>query len=363
MRPSSLPIRKLATRAFGPALAGRGGVALTGCLLGAVAAQAQMQREADWTRHLRLGLQMGVHLQAKFSSEGQFGVSGSQAGSAGVAAQDHSYDDGYVRVDDTGNAGGYTSNWGYQAASQYDSATGQLTFHSASGYTGGNRSSAQDAPYYGADMAYGGILKRWDRARLMWDFGFGYLPADIQDRSSFSTQFIRTVHRYDTGGIAMPGAPYSGGAGGVGPTIKDVATALPGDAVQGSVEATRQLEADLYALRLGPMFQYELSRRWAIQAGAGFLFGIVDGEYRYSERITLADGSATTNSGEVGSTDLKYGAYGELLVLFKTNEPADIYLGVQYQWLGSYELSRSGHSASLDLESGVSIVAGINWPF
>jgi hypothetical protein len=331
--------------------------------LGVAAAHGQMQREEDWTRHLRLGLQMGVHLQAKFSSQGQFGVSGSQAGPAGVAGQNHLYDDGYVRVDDTGNAAGYTSNWGYQSASQYDPATGQLTFHSASGYTQNDRSQAEDMPYYGADMSYGGTLKRWDRARLMWDFGFGYLPVDIGDRSSFSTQFTRVVHRYDTGGIAMPGAPYSGAASGVGPTIKDAATALPGDAVQGSVDASRHLESDLFTLRLGPLFHYELSRRWAFEAGGGFLFGIVDGEFQYRDKIVLADGSTTVSEGGTGSTDLKYGAYGELLVLFKTNEPADIYLGVQYQWLDAFELSSGGRSAKLDLSTGVSIVAGINWPF
>ena len=35
-----------------------------------------------------------------------------------VGGVNHSYDDGYVYVDITGDAGGYTWNWGYQSSSQ-----------------------------------------------------------------------------------------------------------------------------------------------------------------------------------------------------------------------------------------------------
>ena len=88
-----------------------------------------------WTRHFRLGALVGVNIDAEFKMSGQFSVSGSQPGTPGQPGVDHIYDDGYVRVDETGNAQGLTSYWGYNNASQYDPVAQTLTFHSASSFT------------------------------------------------------------------------------------------------------------------------------------------------------------------------------------------------------------------------------------
>lgn len=82
-----------------------------------------------------------------------------------------SYDDGFVYVDNTGNAGGYTSFWAYQDSSQI--VGGFLLFHSES-----------------------------------------YLDAN-------TIQLI--TDSYDISGISVfPPAPYSGSPSGIGPTIRDV---------------------------------------------------------------------------------------------------------------------------------------------
>src|SRR5262249_48661628 len=76
----------------------------------------------DWSRHFRVGLLVGFNLKASFSQSGQFSVSGSQPGEPGVSGVNHFYDDGYVRVDETGNALGKTTYWGYRDSSQYNAA-------------------------------------------------------------------------------------------------------------------------------------------------------------------------------------------------------------------------------------------------
>ena len=69
---------------------------------GLLASPVQAQTENDsWTRHFRLGMQIGLNLKADFSLHGQFGISGSQPGPVGVGGVNHSYDDGYVLVDRT----------------------------------------------------------------------------------------------------------------------------------------------------------------------------------------------------------------------------------------------------------------------
>ena len=78
----------------------------------------------DWTRHFRVGTLLGLNISADFKTRGAFNISGNQTAS-GI------YDDGYVRVDNTGNAGGYTSFWGYNNASQYNAAAQTLTMHGA----------------------------------------------------------------------------------------------------------------------------------------------------------------------------------------------------------------------------------------
>src|SRR5690242_15242665 len=77
------------------------------------AAGADSPYISDWANQIRLGMVIGFNINAQFSMHGQFNISGGQPGPVGVPAVDHFYDDGYVRVDQTGNAQGFTSFWGY----------------------------------------------------------------------------------------------------------------------------------------------------------------------------------------------------------------------------------------------------------
>src|ERR1035437_8149694 len=62
------------------------------------------------------GPRFGMNFKADFQNNVN---PGPEAGAA-----NHTYNDGYVLVDSSGNAGGLTWNWGYQNASQYNPAGG-----------------------------------------------------------------------------------------------------------------------------------------------------------------------------------------------------------------------------------------------
>src|SRR4051812_38459904 len=61
---------------------------------------------------LTLGARFGMNFKGAFGNRGAV-----NAGPA-IPGADHNYNDGYVRVDSSGNAGGLTWNWGYLNASQ-----------------------------------------------------------------------------------------------------------------------------------------------------------------------------------------------------------------------------------------------------
>ena len=316
-----------------------------------------------WTRHFRAGLQVGLNIKADFKMSGEFGISGSNPSEPGARRQQHLYDDGYVRVDQTGNADGLTSFWGYEDASQYDAAAHTLTFSSARSFTTSGSASRDDQPYLGLDMAYGGNLTRWAHGMVGWELGFGLLPIHIKDNQELPGSFTRTRHRFDTESIVVPAAPYNGGPSGLGPTISDMATQLPDSAVNGTVTGSKSLDLNLYSIRLGPTLHWELHRRLATALGAGGALGIVSGDYLFDEKIVLTDGRETVNKGKFGRTEMVYGGCVAATLIFHVNEQADIYVAAQYMSLGDFSISGEGRQARLNLGEGLSLAAGINWPF
>ena len=316
----------------------------------------------DWSRHFRIGMLVGFNFKASFSMSGQFSVSGSQPGAPGVSGVDHFYDDGYVRVDETGNALGKTIFWGYNDASQYNATAQTLTFHSAQEFRTSGSSTSDGSPNFGFDLAYGGRLGHWGAARIGWEFGFGLLPINIKDTQPMAGIVSRTVHSFTTGGIVLPTAPYNGVASGSGPTIDDRATALPDDTGPGTIGGSRTLDTTLYMWRLGPLFHWELSPQLAVSLSAGPAVGLVSGDLKYDE-VVVAGSTSGRNTGSIGGSDVVFGGYVGATLMYHAVENGDFYVGVQYMPLGSAQISGGGRQARLDMSGGLYISAGINWPF
>jgi hypothetical protein len=101
----------------------------------------------------------------------------------------------------------------------------------------------------------------------------------------------------------VPTAPYNGGSSGIGPTIPDVATALPDDATSGTITGSRTLEMSIFAFRLGPLLHWELHPRWAASLSAGPAFGYLDGDLRFDETVVSPDGGSASNRGRTEGSD------------------------------------------------------------
>lgn len=306
---------------------------------------------------------MGLNLKADFSLDGQFGISGSQPGATGGSGVNHFYDDGYVRVDQTGNAQGYTSYWGYNNASQYGPAAQTLLMHSAKSFGLSSGTGEGGGVQVGFDMAYGGDFAHWGKTLVGWELGFGLLPISIKDTRPLGAVFTRTAHSFDASGIVLPTAPYNGGPSGLGPTLRDVATALPDDTIAGTVTGSRSLDLTLHNVRLGPTLWWELHPRWAVSVSGGAALGIVSGDYKFDETVVLADGGSTRNTGKIGATDVVYGGYVSAVAVYHAVANGDIFVGAQFMPLGDVLVRGGGRQARLHFGEGVYLSAGINWSF
>lgn len=319
--------------------------------------------EGVWLNHFRLGGFVGLNIKADFKVSGNFAVTGSNPGQTNVAGVNHFYDDGYVRVDDTGNAQGYTSYWGYQNASQFDGVN-TLTFHSANSYTTSGGSEMNADPQIGVDLGYGGQLYRLGSALVGWEFGFGWLPINIKDDSQLTASVSRTVHQFNTAGIVLPTAPYNGGPSGIGPTIRDRATASADNMILGvPVSGSRELDVTLYNFRLGPTVHWELHPKIAVAVSGGAAMGIIKGDLKFNETLSFAGGGSANSSGNFSDTHLTYGGYLNAKLMYHAAENGDYYIAVQYMPLGSVDFSGGGREATLNMSGGLYISAGINWPF
>lgn len=343
------------TKVFAPRW--RGAAAWVGFMMTTAAALAQSEYDPGWTKNFRVGAISGFNIKGDFKVNGQFAVSGNNPGV---------FDDGYVLVDETGNADGYTSFWGYESASQYDPGTRQLRMSSTTSYTGQGGGSGDNDFSIGAELAYGGVIKHWGRSRLGWEFGFGWLPFEVSDSSSFNALANRDTYVFDvpTGIHVMPTAPYSGGPSGLGPTIRNTAT-LEGSAPAQSVVVggSRSLDVDLFLFRLGPTYFYDVSPYIGVMVSAGPAAALVSQTYQFNESITFTGGSTASNRGSFSDSEFVYGGYISVVGTCHVEAGGDVYLGFQYMPLSDSSISQAGREGSLDFSGQFLISAGINWTF
>ena len=309
----------------------------------------------DWTRHFRIGALVGVNISANFSRNGTFGISGNNP-AQGI------YADGYVRTDNTGNAGGQTAYWGYNNSSQLNGTA--LTMSAANSFTTSDSSKEQGGIFPGFDMAYGDNLWYWKHARVGWELGFGLLPIDITDNQSAPATVNQSTYTFNTGGIIVPGAPYQGLPNG-GPYEPTISTNFASSTLapsNGTVTGTQSMDVWLYTLRFGPTFYWDLSDKVGITLGAGPAVGVVSGDYKYNETIT-ANNISAHNSGKIGGTDFVYGGYVNAMVMYHVVDNGDIYAGIQFMPMTDATISGDGRMGRLNLGGQVHFSVGVNWPF
>lgn len=281
---------------------------------------------------------------------------------------DRNYDDGFVRVDSEGNAGGLTWYWGYNHAAQVP-GDGTLRFHSLSARGDGQISANQEAPALGTEVSWLRDLRRGHS----WSFGtklaFGYTGYEFKEAAQ-SPSVLRTLtDTYSLGGIVPPGDPSQGA-----PQYQG-SFDLPGPVI-GELPATRtvltspvltsgdySLDANLWSFKAGSWIELPLGERFAAQFGAGLAFAVVSAELRYEESYSGGEASDLSYSGTQSSSQVVFGGYLEAQIRYSITERVAFTAAAQFSPLTSYNETLASRSVEIEFGTAWAVNLGFSVRF
>jgi hypothetical protein len=317
---------------------------------------------ADWAmgkNRLSVQSHIGFNITADFTQLGSF-ASPADVGPAHGGA-DHFYDDGYNRVDSRGNPDGQTWFWGYDNANQI---VGSNVLMSSTSTLPGAVRGISDAPHWGVELNYARELG-WNGS-YWWgvEIGLSWVNLNFSERRAFASDAVRTVDSYPFG-ESVPPAPYAGTFAGPGPTIGDnpqrtIQTLNNAALTTGSYD----LDASLYALRLGLIYETPFTDWFTLQFGGGVIGAFIHGDFAYREStFTHELGSTPLEFGSDRERDFLGGAYARagLGLHFSPNVMAS--LGLQYNYLGTFSQQVDGRHASIDLKTSLYLAVGVGVSF
>lgn len=326
---------------------------------------AQSNGPSENPNRFSLGARIGFNFKADFSRNGGGAASTSNPGPATGGGVDRTYDDGYVRVDSSGNDGGLTWNWGYQNAGQVVGDT--MEYHSTQTTSPSAIRGETDDPQMGLELTYQRVLgKLGSSGNARWGIEAGFSYTDIGIKASQGGQTVGTTQITDTyalNGVLPPAAPYNGTFGGPGPLLSDSPTRVSSGAT-GTLATQDELSGSLFGIRLGPFAEWDLGKRWALTLSGGFVLAPTTLDYNFTDTTTPSGGGGSvTTRGSSSDTEVLYGAYASCLLNFALNERWAIYGGGQFQYLTDFETSTAGHTARLDAGTTAFAVLGVRFSF
>jgi hypothetical protein len=308
--------------------------------------------------HVSLNYSMGLNIKGSFQNLAGLAANGPGAPTGGV---NHNYDDGYNRVDVTGNNhGGFegTWNWGYQNASQISG--NNLLLHGSSWGNGGTSSANPDEPQPGFELIFGRELGRAPRARWGLDSGFGFTDVRIQDSSPVTANQTLITDSYSLDGTIPPTAPYSGSAGGPGPIINDTPTRTTSPGTSATITGPRKFDAQLYSFKVGPYAEFPLTDHFALQLRGGLALVEIASQFNYNESSTI---SVPTPIASGSHSGLQVGGYAAANLNYAFNDSFGLFAGAQFEDVGQYTQNLNGRKAVLDLTRSIFVAVGFSYSY
>jgi len=270
--------------------------------------------------------------------------------------QNYNYDDGFVRLDATGNAGGHSWNWGYDNAAQFNPVGGGSI----------SMTTSRVLPHQGAkggeDFALGieafayyklGELPRLNLgggpARWGLKASLHYANISIDEWGRVFADVSRVTDTFSMNGVLPPLAPYEGSFSGPGPLLSDnptrVTAGLPNGA---SVAGNRELEVDLFGLTIGPVLELPVTNRFSLSLEGGVSLAIANGDFNFSSLTTVAGVGSQAASGGDSRTMLLPGMSGGFSAIIQLTDSWSAYGGARYQYYSDLKIGSENSRAELD---------------
>jgi hypothetical protein len=299
--------------------------------------------------------------RANFSNLGGFPAQTNPGPATGGV--DHIYDDGFNRVDNSGNAGGLTTFWGYQNAGQLPGNDTVVMSSSTAAANGSARDN--DDPQHGFELSYNHEIGRFEND-VRWGFegAFNWTSFTFGNRGGFNSDVTQISDAYQLNGIIPPLPPFSGTAAGPGPQIGDTPTRTTTVIVNGATTTgSRNIDASVYGFRVGPYVEIPLLKCCSLAFSGGFTLAVADSEFRINESSTIAGVGTINTIARNSRCEFLPGAYFSGQVNFAITEKVGLFTGAQYQHLASYNQQAAGRRAKIDLGNTIALTAGISFSF
>jgi hypothetical protein len=306
---------------------------------------------------------MGLNISVDFKKLGGFPAL-TDPGPATGSQVNRNYDNGYNRVDSSGNTNNQTWFWGYDRASSIQG--GNLVLDSSSSPATAVSKNREDDPQHGMELSYSRQFYRHDPWRAGLEAAIGYTHIGISDGRTLFAEVNRTTDTFSLGGIVPPLAPYHGTFSGPGPVISSspdrAHSVIDADAI---IVGKRDLDADLFALRLGPYFQFPIYKKLSGILNGGLTLAVGRTDFSFRETVTIADAGLTSaprrSSGS--QTDFLVGGYAGAALSYELTRAVSLFCGAQFQAAGRAVNHEAGKVAILDLGQSIILSFGAGYSF
>lgn len=360
------------------------GPVLAACTLAASEALGQSMGEAaarlieqpanTHLNQVRLSARMGYNISARLDNLGSAGQSFPQPPPPKDPTQHFqsatgvTYLDGYVGIDESGNAPlpgqtqGRTFYWGFARQDQIadlnqdGTADTLLLTHSASGSL---LQQFKNDPQPGLEISYARQLgQRADGSTLGIETAFSYTSLDLNSHGIADPRVLG-VDAFSLGNppIVPPSVvPYTGpyqleppfGA----PSIYDTPTHLP-------VSVDASFDAAIYGFKLGPYFEFPLAKRLSFALSGGFNLLIADSELRIQQS---GPGLASRSVSE-SSLGVLPGCYAAGRLSLTASDSVNVFTGLQYESNGHHTQSLAGKRLDIDFWNALYWTFGVSYSF
>lgn len=308
------------------------------------------------------GARFGMNFKADFQNSPTF-LPFNPAVNPGAATGgvNHNYDDGYVRLDSSGNAGGVTWNWGYNNASQVVGDSMQYHARQANPFYGAAENKVTDDPQYGVELIYQRVIAPLGSSgRWGLEAGFSYTDLDLRGKSSGPGVSQLTTDSFALNGVLPPGAGYQGTFAGPGPLLGDT----PSRSIAYDSRSSRdKLSGQMFAIRLGPFAEWDLTPKLNLSASVGLTLAPTSLDYDFTDVTSVAGGGTFVGSGHASKTGLLYGPYVSAMLRYDFNKSWGVFVGAQFQSLNDLKVSSGGRSSRLDQAATVYGTVGLTYKF
>ena len=290
--------------------------------------------------------------------EVQFGVSQSGTTNAGdaIAGIEHYYEDGFVRLDNTGNYENLTSYWGYKYKTQVTEVAGSRTiaFHSIQPAPGADEFTSQEdiGNLPGLEIQGFHLFLKEESRAIGLETGIGFFAKKVG--KSGDLELVAITDSYDANMPTFPPAGYIG-------TPEDTSPYLLGDIPTRTTLAstgTRELDTQFWLFRLGAFFEQDLLPKLSVSWHSGAILAIARGKFSYTE-----DFSGITFSGSGRDTNALWGGYAGAFSRFHLSEGITLFAGYTFQSLEDFEITVGNHVGRLDISETYSLQFGLESKF